>query len=282
MRCIRFGKAAHGITRRQTVVSIPDRKGPGGRLSGKDCSRGSGACGLRAFAADPPDLIAGTADAEDAGVIRMTEDLALVQTLDFLTPVTDNPRDFGRIAAANSLSDVYAMGGTPVTAMNIVCFPACDYPEEVLTETLAGGLEKIREAEAVLVGGHSVDDPEFKYGLSVTGRIHPKRVIRNGGARTGDVLILTKPVGAGILATAVKAKLASPAAEREMVENMAFLNRWAAEILVPEHPSALTDITGFGLAGMPLKWPVPAGRRSPSRPSRCRCFPRSKGMRIWG
>ena len=186
---------------------------------------------------------------DDAGVFKINDSVALIQTLDFLTPVTDSPYEFGQIAAANSLSDVYAMGGKPLTAMNIVCFPSEDLDEDILSETLQGGIDKINEAEATLVGGHSVDDKEFKYGLSVTGLVHPEKFLANKGAETGDVLILTKPVGTGILATAVKAGLADEKSTREMVETMSMLNRYAAEIMVDFKISSCTDVTGFGLAG---------------------------------
>lgn len=197
--------------------------------------------------------MAGTRHSEDAGVYRLSDEMALVQTLDFLTPMVDDPKDFGRIAAANALSDVYAMGGKPLTAMNIVCFPAGDLPERVLEEVLAGGLEKIEEAGAVLLGGHSVEDPEFKYGLSVTGLVHPKHMVANGGARPGDVLILTKPIGTGVLTTAIKGKLASEEAASLMIRSMACLNRVAAEIFCRFSVHAMTDITGFGLAGHGLE-----------------------------
>ena len=200
-----------------------------------------------------PDLLVGIDAPDDAGVFRISEDIALVQTLDFLTPVVDCPFDFGKIAAANSLSDVYAMGGVPLTAMNIVCFSVDEFPEDVLRETLAGGLEKIHEAGAVLVGGHSVDDREFKYGLSVTGRVHPDRILRNGGAMAGDVLVLTKPLGTGVLSTAVKGKFADEEATRLLVETAGTLNRKAAEIMLRFHPRACTDVTGFGLAGHALE-----------------------------
>ena len=190
---------------------------------------------------------------DDAGVFKISDDIALIQTLDFLTPITDSPYEFGLIAAANSLSDVYAMGGVPLTAMNIVCFSVDEMPEEVLKETLAGGLEKIHEAGAVLVGGHSVDDREFKYGLSVTGKVHPKRYLRNGSARVGDVLILTKPLGTGVLSTAIKGKFADADTVRILVETASCLNRRAAEIMLRFHPSACTDVTGFGLVGHVLE-----------------------------
>jgi selenide,water dikinase len=196
-----------------------------------------------------PDLIVGLAVPDDAGVFRLNDQTALIQTLDFLTPVTDDPYEFGQIAAANSLSDVYAMGGTPLTVMNIVCFPSCDLAEEVLAQTLKGGQDKINEAGAVLVGGHSVDDPEFKYGLSVTGIVHPDHVLTNSDARVGDAIILTKPIGTGIMSTAIKAKLAETHQIQEAVAVMSQLNRYAAEVLKAFHVHACTDVTGFGLAG---------------------------------
>jgi selenide,water dikinase len=191
----------------------------------------------------------GLAKPDDAGVFRLNSQTALIQTLDFLTPVTDDPYEFGQIAAANSLSDVYAMGGTPVTAMNIVCFPSCDLPEEVLAQTLKGGQDKINESGAVLVGGHSVDDPEFKYGLSVTGVVHPDRVLTNSGARVGDAIILTKPIGTGVISTAIKAKLAEKSQIRESVGVMSMLNRLPIDIMEGVDVHACTDVTGFGLAG---------------------------------
>lgn len=201
-----------------------------------------------------PDLLVGMDASDDAGVFRISADLALVQTLDFLTPIVDDPFDFGRIAAANSLSDVYAMGGRPVTAMNIVCFPSGEFPNSVLKATLAGGLEKIHEAGAVLVGGHSVTDSEYKYGLSVTGLVHPERFLTNGNVRPGHALVLTKAIGTGVLATAVKGGLADEKTMRLLVETASMLNRRAAEILLERfHPRSLTDVTGFGLAGHMLE-----------------------------
>lgn len=186
---------------------------------------------------------------DDAGVYLLNDHTALIQTLDFLTPVTDDPYEFGQIAAANSLSDVYAMGGTPLTVMNIVCFPSCDLPEEVLALTLKGGQDKINESGAVLVGGHSVEDDEFKYGLSVTGTVHPDAVLTNAGARPGDVVILTKPVGTGVMSTAIKGGLASEDNIRQAVDTMSMLNKKAAQAIEPFEVSACTDVTGFGLAG---------------------------------
>jgi len=185
-------------------------------------------------------------------VYRLTEDLAVIQTLDFFTPVVDDPYRFGQVAAANSLSDVYAMGGKPVLALNIVCFPSCLEPE-ILGDILRGGADKIKEAGAVLLGGHSVEDQEPKYGLSVMGTVHPDRVLANCGARPGDVLVLTKPLGTGILNTAMKAELLTEAEAEAAYIAMSTLNARAAEVMVPLEPSACTDITGFGLLGHALE-----------------------------
>ena len=187
--------------------------------------------------------------ADDAGVYRLTDDLAIVQTVDFFTPIVDDPYTFGQIAAANALSDVYAMGGRPLTAMNIVCFPSRDMDIEVLREILRGGIDKLREAGAVLVGGHSVDDTELKYGLAVTGTVHPGKVLTKAGARPGDALILTKPIGTGIINTAVKGGLADEEAAGAAARSMAALNKAAAGVMLEVGANACTDITGFGLLG---------------------------------
>ena len=200
-----------------------------------------------------PNLLVGRGTSDDAGVYRIRDDLALIQTVDFLTPIVDDPYHFGRIAAANALSDVYAMGGRPLTAMNIVCFPVGKLPMDVLKEILRGGLEKIHESGAVLVGGHSVDDLELKYGLSVTGVVAPDAVVTNAGARPGDALVLTKPLGTGVLATAVKGGMASEHAATFGIEVMASLNRAAAEAMQDFSVHAATDITGFGLLGHALE-----------------------------
>jgi len=194
-------------------------------------------------------LIVGIETSDDAGVFKINSELALVQTLDFLTPVTNSPYEFGQIAAANSLSDVYAMGGAPLTAMNIVCFSCEELNEDVLKETLEGGIDKINESGATLLGGHSVDDKEFKYGLSVTGTIHPEKVWANKGAFPGDTIILTKPIGTGIIATAIKAKLADSDISKRAASIMSELNKYAAEIIKDFKVNACTDITGFGLCG---------------------------------
>ena len=194
-------------------------------------------------------MIVGIERADDAGVYKISEEVALVQTIDFFTPIVDDPYWFGQIAAANALSDVYAMGGRPLTAMNVVCFPIKEMPFTILQEILRGGLDKMKEAGVVLVGGHSVEDPELKYGLSVTGIVHPERVIRNQGARPGDRLVLTKPLGTGIINTAVKAGLAEGETVERVTRTMAALNRGASEAMQEVGASACTDITGFGLLG---------------------------------
>jgi selenide,water dikinase len=204
-------------------------------------------CGLPLIS--DPNLIVGMEHAEDAGVYRLREDLAIVLSLDFFTPIVDDPYTFGQVAAANSLSDVYAMGGTPITAMNIICFPIKTMDISILQEILRGGLDKMREAGVLLVGGHSVEDNELKYGLSVVGTIHPQKVVRNQGARPGDKLILTKPLGTGIINTALKAGLADERSVAASIECMSRLNRKAAELMAEVEVHACTDVTGFGLLG---------------------------------
>jgi selenide, water dikinase len=203
-----------------------------------------------------PDLLVGMETADDAGVYRLTPEIALIQTVDFFTPVVNDPYTFGQIAAANALSDVYAMGGRPLTALNIVCYPTKTVPQEVLQAILAGGLDKIHEAGALLVGGHSVDDTELKYGLAVTGVVHPERVLTNGGAQLGDRLLLTKPLGTGVIATAMKGRLASPEAEAAAIRVMTALNRLPVDCLESRAVHAATDITGFGLLGHALEMAV--------------------------
>ncbi len=200
-----------------------------------------------------PDLLVGIETADDAGVFRLTPEIALIQTLDFFTPVVNDPYTFGQIAAANALSDVFAMGGRPLTAMNILCYSPQHVSKDTVREILAGGLDKVHEAGALLVGGHSVDDPEIKYGLAVTGVVHPDRVLTNAGARVGDRLILTKPLGTGIVATAVKGRLASPEAADAAVQVMRTLNKLTPECLEAGGVHALTDITGFGFFGHALE-----------------------------
>jgi len=194
-------------------------------------------------------LLVGLERADDAGVYKISEDLALVQTVDFFTPIVDDPYWFGQIAAANALSDIYAMGGVPKTAMNLVGFPLKEMDLSVLRRILEGGLEKMREAGVVLVGGHSIEDRELKYGLSVTGFVHPQRVLTKGNLVVGDRLILTKPLGTGIINTAVKGGLAGGKIVDFVTRLMATLNREAAEIMKDYPVHACTDITGFGLLG---------------------------------
>jgi len=196
-----------------------------------------------------PEVLIATDTADDAGVYQISPDLALVQTVDFFTPVVDDPYDFGRIAAANALSDVYAMGGTPKMAMNIVAFPMAKLGASVLRAVLAGGAAKLREAGTVLLGGHSVEDDEMKFGMAVTGFVHPAKIWANQGLKPGDCLILTKPLGTGIINTAVKAGLATPEIVKAATEQMAALNKTAAEILAGFPVFACTDVTGFGLLG---------------------------------
>ncbi len=195
-----------------------------------------------------PNLLVGTDTSDDAAVYKVSDDLALIQTLDFFTPVADDPYDFGQIAAANALSDVYAMGGVPKTALNIVAFPK-NMDVEILGEILRGGADKVMEAGAVLAGGHTIQDDTPKYGLSVTGFVDPKKFWKNYGAQTGDKLILTKPLGAGIINTAIKADLVSEEARTAVLASMKLLNRSACEVFREFEIHACTDITGFGLGG---------------------------------
>lgn len=193
-------------------------------------------------------LLVGFDTSDDAAVYRVSPDNAVILTMDFFTPVVDDPYTFGQVAAANSLSDVYAMGGRPVTAMNIVCFPTC-LPLDVLKEILRGGYDKVAEAGALLVGGHSIEDDEPKYGLSVMGMVHPDRIVTNSGAREGDLLVLTKPLGTGILNTAIKADILDRQGYTKAIDTMAYLNSDACNAMLEVGVSACTDITGFGLLG---------------------------------
>jgi selenide, water dikinase len=197
-----------------------------------------------------PRLLTGFEHAEDAGVYKISDELAIVQTVDFFTPTVDDPYTFGQIAAVNALNDIYAMGGKPLTAMNIVCFPIKTMDKSILKEVLRGGLDKMREAGVLLVGGHSVEDNEIKYGLSVTGTIHPAKVLFNRGARPGDRVILTKPLGMGIISTALKAGAASQALVQKATACMTELNKKAADLIIAMGEiHSCTDITGFGFFG---------------------------------
>jgi selenide,water dikinase len=196
-----------------------------------------------------PNLLVGLDTSDDAGVYKLTDEIALIQTVDYFTPVVDDPYMFGQIAAANALSDVYAMGGKPKTVLNIVGFPIKELGPDVLAEILKGAADKTKEAGALLVGGHSIDDKEPKFGLSVTGLIHPDKILRNVGAKPGDALVLTKPIGVGILTTGVKRDAVTPEQLKKVTETMASLNKVAAECLDGLNPNAGTDVTGFGLLG---------------------------------
>jgi selenide,water dikinase len=195
---------------------------------------------------DDPRILVGTED--DAGVYQLSEELAIVQTVDFFTPVVDDPYAFGAIAAANALSDIYAMGAKPLTALNLVAFPK-DGPLEVLSEIMRGGAEKAREAGVAVIGGHSIDDKEPKYGMAVTGVVHPKKMALKNGARIGDMLLLTKPLGTGIISSAIKAGRAPRKMIEKAARNMQLLNKAASEAMVDVGVTAATDITGFGLLG---------------------------------
>ena len=197
---------------------------------------------------ETPGVILGFKDEDDAGVFRLGDGLAIVQTVDLITPIVDDPYTFGQIATANSLSDIYAMGGTAVTALNIACFP-CTADPGILAAIITGSIAKLKEAGVALLGGHTVQDDELKFGLSVTGTIHPDRIIRKAGAGPGDLLVLTKSIGVGVIATAIKSGKAPAEIEDEAIASMLKLNRSAAESAVAAGARAMTDVTGFGLIG---------------------------------
>jgi len=196
-----------------------------------------------------PNLIVGFDTADDAGVYRLRDDLALVQTLDFFTPIVDDPFDFGRIAALNSINDVWAMAGTPITAMAITCFPKKGIDPEILTEIMRGGLQTLNQYGVTLVGGHSVDNEQIMFGYSVTGTIDPNKVARNAGARPGDVIILTKPIGTGVISTGIKKGNASDVVVRNSVDTMLTPGKYAAEAMRDLGVLGATDVTGFSLLG---------------------------------
>jgi len=198
---------------------------------------------------DDPNLLVGLDRADDAGVYKLSDELAIIQTIDFITPIVDDPYTFGQIAAANALSDVYAMGGRPLTAMNVVCFPIKSQDISVLGDILRGGWDKMQEAGVTLMGGHSVEDDELKYGLSVTGVVHPSKIITKGGAKVGDKLLLTKPLGTGLVSTALKGGVAEKKTVDRVAWVMATLNKTASELMLEAGCHACTDITGFGLLG---------------------------------
>ncbi len=198
---------------------------------------------------DDPNLLIGLESGDDAGVYKLSDELAIIQTIDFITPIVDDPYTFGQIAAANALSDVYAMGGKPLTAMNVVCFPTKTQDISVLREILRGGWDKLQEAGVALVGGHSVTDEELKYGLSVTGIVHPSKIIAKSGADVGDKLILTKPLGTGIVSTALKGGVAGEEAVARIAASMTTSNQRASALMQDAGVHACTDITGYGLLG---------------------------------
>jgi len=200
-----------------------------------------------------PRVLVGLETSDDAGVYLLDDHTALVQTADFFTPIVDDPFTFGQIAAANALSDVYAMGGKPLTALNLVAFPIKTLPPSTLRDILRGGLSKLEEAGVALVGGHTVEDPEIKYGLAVTGIVHPDKFLSNAKARPGDRLVLSKPLGTGVISTALKGEMASGEAVKGMVESMAALNERASEWMQTLGAHACTDITGFGFIGHALE-----------------------------
>lgn len=202
---------------------------------------------------DDADLIVGIETADDAGVFRLRPDLAVVNTVDFFPPIVDDPYTFGQVAAANAMSDIYAMGAEPKTALNIVCFPKGKMDIQVLGEILKGGAEKVREAGAVVVGGHSIIDEEIKYGMAITGVIHPDRIIRNVGIQEGDALILTKPLGTGIITTALKKGKAPKESIQAAISSMLSLNKIAAKIMRSHAVHACSDVTGYGLMGHALE-----------------------------
>lgn len=206
-----------------------------------------------------PEVIVGYDTSDDAGVYRISDEVALVQTVDFITPVCDDPYAFGQVAAANALSDVFAMGGSPLTALNICCFPATGIPDGVYRRILEGGLDKIAEAGAELLGGHTVKDDELKYGLSVTGTVHPDRVLTNGGARAGDILVLTKPLGTGVIIGGHRKGLVSPGDFDGAIAWMARLNGEASRAAAEHGARACTDVTGFGLAGHAMEMAQASG-----------------------
>ncbi|MFC7679710.1 selenide, water dikinase SelD [Paenibacillus sp. GCM10028914] len=200
-----------------------------------------------------PNLLVGLDTSDDAGVYRLTDELAMVQTVDFFTPIVDDPYSFGQVAAANAISDIYAMGGKPLTALNIVAFPITTLDKQVLSDILRGAGDKLKEAGVTLVGGHSIDDKEPKFGLAVTGIVHPDKVRTNAGAKPGDALILTKPIGVGILTSSIKKDMLNDEEISRVTSVMAGLNKTAAEIMDNYPVHACTDVTGFGLMGHTLE-----------------------------
>ncbi len=225
-----------------------------------------------------PDLLVGLDTSDDAGVYRLSGDTALVQTVDFFTPIVDDPYSFGQIAAANAISDIYAMGGKPLTVLNIVAFPISTLDKSILADILRGAADKVREAGATLVGGHSIDDKEPKFGLAVTGLVHPDRVRTNAGAKAGDKLILTKPIGVGIMTTSIKKNALTPEETERVTRVMATLNKVAAETMESYDVHACTDVTGFGLMGHALEMAKGSGNGIIIRQSDVPVLPRVREL----
>lgn len=208
---------------------------------------------------DCPELLTSLENFEDAAVYKITEDIAIIETVDFFPPVVDDPFLFGRIAAVNALSDVYAMGGNPVIALNILCFPTCDYPLEVVEEILQGGHAACAEAAVTIAGGHSIQGPEPVYGLAVTGVVNPRSILTNGGAKEGEVLLITKPLGTGVMLLGLKGDSLSEAQGKQLLASLTLLNKGALEIAKKYEPSAATDITGFGMIGHTTEMALASG-----------------------
>ncbi len=233
-------------TERIKLTSLSSKGGCGCKIGPADLSQV-----LRSIPAPVPNpnLLVGLDTSDDAGVYKLNDELALVQTVDFFTPIVDDPYSFGQVAAANAISDIYAMGGKPLTVLNIVAFPIKTLDKQVLADILRGAADKVQEAGATLVGGHSIDDNEPKFGLAVTGLIHPDRVRTNAGSKPGDKLILTKPIGVGILTTSIKKDQLSEEEVNRVTTVMSTLNKTAAEVMDGFEVHACTDVTGFGLLG---------------------------------
>ncbi len=208
---------------------------------------------------DCPELLTSLDNFEDAAVYKITEDIAIIETVDFFPPVVDDPFLFGRIAAVNALSDVYAMGGRPLIALNILCFPTCDYPLSVVEEILKGGHAACAEAGVVIAGGHSIQGPEPVYGLAVTGSVKPSAILTNGGAKDGEVLLLTKPLGTGVMLLGLKGETISDLERKQLIDSLTLLNGKALQIAKKYEPSAATDITGFGLFGHVSEMAIASG-----------------------
>lgn len=232
------------------LTSLSSKGGCGCKIGPADLKE---VIGNLPFVERNPNLLVGIETSDDAGVFRISDDLALVQTVDFFTPIVDDPYSFGQIAAANAISDIYAMGGTPLTVLNIVAFPIATLDKIILADILRGAADKVKEAGATLVGGHSIDDKEPKFGLAVTGLIHPDKIKTNAGAKPGDKLILTKPIGVGIMTTSIKKDQLSVDEIERVTNVMAALNKTSAEIMNKYDTRACTDVTGFGLIGHALE-----------------------------